>query len=164
MERYGFLDRFVKYHDPGKIDMPNDYLQAMTGIEARVGTVQCQSYAEIIRHRRNLARVYLDGLNRTTSLELPIWNPGATYSHFVIRTTKAKQLSQDLLKNGIQLGNLIDYYIPEMPAYRGFKTYCAGNAKQWPNQVINLPVHMGVKLQDAEKIIELIRLSSSTDF
>lgn len=163
MERYGCLDHFVKYHDPRRIDMPSDYLQAITGLEARVGKAQCQSYAEIITHRRNLAKVYLEGLGCTSNLKLPIWNPGATYSHFVVKTSKAELIHQVCLNNGIQLGKLIDYYIPNMPAYRNFKTYDAGHAKQWPGQVINLPVHMGISLEDAGKIILLIHSSMKSN-
>lgn len=156
MERYGYLNRFVKYYEPEKITMPSDYLQAITALEARVGTVQCQAYTKTITHRRKLAKVYLDGLGYISSLQLPLWNSGATYSHFVVKTSKAKLINEVCLKNGIQLGNLINYYIPEMPAYQNFKAYDTGNAKQWPGQVINLPIHVGISMEDAKKIIVLI--------
>jgi len=40
LERSLLLDRFVKYNDECKIDMPQDDLLGMTRVEARVGRVQ----------------------------------------------------------------------------------------------------------------------------
>jgi perosamine synthetase len=156
MERYGFLDRFVKYYDPSKIDMPDDYLQSMTNLEARVGTAQCKHYHQIVRHRQKIAHLYSHGITHTDEIQLPLWHPGSTYSHFVVRTDKAVQIIEALLINGIQLGELIDYYIPKMPAYRSFKAFDDGNTSKWPGRVINLPVHMEIRPQDAKNIIRLI--------
>jgi len=156
LERSGLLDYFVKYHDPKLIDMPIDYLQAMTPIEARVGIVQCRKYIKIIKHRRKLARAYLDGLKGQSELGLPAWNYGATWSHFVVRTKFAKLLIEVCLNRGVQLGELIDYNIPDLPAYNSYKQHSLGYSSNFPEKVINLPVHISCSIRDAKKIIDII--------
>lgn len=159
LERTGFLNYFVKYHDPNLIDMPRDYLHAITPIEARVGSSQCKSYPNIIQHRRKLARIYYDGLKGIDGLHLPAWHEGATWSHFVIRAENAKRIIDNCLAQGIQLGKLIDYHIPDMPAYQGYKYFGSGCARLFPEQVINLPVHMSCSFDNALKIIDIVNVS-----
>ena len=156
LERSGLLDYFVKYHDPKLIDMPVDYLQALTSIEARVGVEQCHKYAKIIKHRRKLARLYLNGLKGMPELELPVWNNGASWSHFVVRTECAKSLIDACLEQDVQLGELIDYNIPDLPAYYNYEHHSLGYSGNLPEQVINLPVHMSCSFNDAKKIVVLI--------
>ena len=157
LERSGLLDRFVRYYDPGLIDMPDDYLVQITSIEARVGIAQCAKYGLNVEHRRKLARIYLDGLSDVENVSLPSPDSGATWSHFVLRTSHAKQLEDHFLQHGIQLGKLVDYYIPDMSSYHGYKTIGSGAARALPDEVLNLPVHMGVNIKDARRIVLLIR-------
>jgi len=157
LERIGLLDRFVKYYDPSLIDMPSDYLIQIAPIEARVGVVQCLKYDAIVEHRRSLANIYLDGLTGVQSIQLPLSNPGATYSHFVIRCEFAKRLKNYFLARGIQLGDIVDYYIPDMSSYRNYKCHGPGTGRKLPDEVLNLPVHMGMTGQDAQRIVQLIK-------
>ncbi|MCB1857565.1 MAG: DegT/DnrJ/EryC1/StrS family aminotransferase [Gammaproteobacteria bacterium] len=159
MERSGLLDKFVKYYDPGIIDMPEDYLQAMTPLEARVGTIQCYRYPDIVAHRRKLAQIYFGELAGIPELRLPPRDTGATYSHFVIRTPAATYLRDYCLDRGIQLGNLIDYHIPDMAAYSDAVHIGVGNARQLPEQVINLPVHTGCSTYQAKRLARTIKNS-----
>ena len=157
LERSGLLNRFVRYYDPGLIDMPQDYLDQMTEVEARVGTVQCQKYHAIVTHRRNIAKIYLAGLSALKDIKMPSLKAGATYSHFVLRSNFAQRLKNHFLANGIQLGGLIDYYIPDLDCYRDCKVHSNGNGRRWPAEVVNLPVHTGCSEQDALRIVKLFR-------
>ena len=156
-ERIGWLDRFVKYYDPQKIDMPVDYLSAMAELEARVGNLQCRSYHAIVSHRRRLAAIYRNGLANLKGLQLPPDDAGATYSHFVLRCEKASEIKNKILQHGIQLGDLIDYYIPSMESYTNCKVIGSGKSASLPAEVVNLPVHMGMSEADAVRLIDLIR-------
>ncbi len=157
LERGGLIDSFVKHHKPDIIDMPSDYLQGMTSVEARVGEAQCKHYYSIVEHRHKIAMIYLEGFNDIQSLELPLYNDGATWSHFVIRTKYAKALIDIAFKAGIQLGEIIEYHIPSLLAYRSYRSVGEEYAKTLPGNVINLPVHAGVKEEDAFRIIKIIR-------
>ena len=142
LERSGALDRFTRYYDEAVIDMPDDYLSAMTPIEARVGRIQIERYGEIIARRRQAAAWYEELLGETPALLKPPLVPGATYSHYVCRTGHRDKLIAEMLKRGVQLGRLIDYSIPDMPAYspRPGSRHDCPVARQMAESVINLPL------------------------
>lgn len=156
LERLGLLNKFVKYYDETTIDLPDDVFEEMCGIEARVGKIQCERYHDIVEHRRLLARIYRDGLNGIGDLILPPSHPGATYSHFVVRTKRVEELKFYCLKNGVQLGELIDYEIPDMPSYVDAPYFGEHHSRAFPAQVLNLPVHMGVSKRNAQLIVKLL--------
>lgn len=160
LERLGLLNRFVKYYDENKIDMPLDYLNNMTKIQARVGIVQCEKYQKIIEHRQKIAAIYFEGLKNTSDIILPPNNAGDTFSHFVVRMKNADAFIKHCRQQGIQLGALIDYHIPSMPTYKKHQYYSHQLSETWPGNVVNLPVHLGVSEVDAEKIIKLFQLDS----
>ena len=55
LERKGCLNRYSKYYDEGRIDMPVDYLECMASVGANVGVAQCERYRRLISHRRAAA-------------------------------------------------------------------------------------------------------------
>ena len=157
LERLGLLNHFVKYYDASVIDMPEDYLSQMVPIEARVGMAQCIKYDAIVAHRRKLAKIYMDGLAQIQGLRLPPANKGATYSHFVLRSDFAQKIKEYALEHGVQLGGLVDYYIPDMDSYRNCECHGSGTGRELPRQVVNLPVHMATSEQDAYRIVQYVK-------
>lgn len=153
LEKSGLLNRFVKYFDETKIDMPADYLEAMAPIEARVGMAQCDKYEQIIVHRRELARYYYAQLKRIPNFQLPQVDKGATFSHFVIYTEDAQPLINYMLKKGIQLGELIDYHIPNLAVYKNHTYFSKKISESLVKNVINLPIHLNVTPDDANYIV-----------
>jgi dTDP-4-amino-4,6-dideoxygalactose transaminase len=149
IERLGLLNKFVKYFDPSIIDMPSDYLEGLTPFEGRVGAIQCDKLEIMQTHRKKIAGIYFKELNAIKEFQLPPQIEGVTYSHFVVVTTHAEQLCQFMLTKGVQLGELIDYNIPELPSYSEHTFLDNGIATKWPGNVINLPVHMGVDKKEA---------------
>ena len=147
LERSGFLNRFVRYYDESIIDVPPDFMTKFGDLEGRVGLVQLEKYDEIRRRRIEIAEQYDDQLNGIPDLVLPPIIDGATYSHYVIRTPtreRRDQLMQNLLDHGIQLGYLIEYSIPEMPAYTQFRTKECPNSLYCSERMINLPNYPGL--------------------
>lgn len=158
LERMGLLNAFVKYYDDNKIDMPIDYLEQMTDVEARVGYRNTKRYQQIIENRRAAARYYFSHLIDKKSVRLPPKVQGATYSHFVVLVNDSHDRSrwlQEGLRRGIQLGQLIEYSIPEMSAYGGHASKKFPIAAKYSQTSLNLPVWGGENL--AEKVCEKIR-------
>ena len=144
LERWGWLATFVDYYEEETIDMPDDFLEMMRPIEARVGEVQLEKYDQIIAHRRNLAKLYSDHLKDLPALEPPPLIEGATYSHYVPKVNNRKKILERALQSGLQLGWLIEYSIPQMAAYR--QRYpdqpdCPF-ANRFSRETINLPLHI----------------------
>jgi len=146
LERRGLLDRFVKYYDDAAIDMPADYLEGLTAVEARVGIAQLRKYRGIVARRRSIAEFYGERLATLEWLQLPPRIEGATYSHYVPRVKDRGAVMTQALEAGVQLGEIIEYSVPEMAAYRGR----AGASRPCPvagqmaRSTINLPVCGGL--------------------
>lgn len=146
VERSGLLGYFVKYYDETKIDMPPDYLEEICRVEARVGTVNIDRYETIIDKRQAAAKYYFEWLTDKPNFRLPHEVEGATYSHFVVQVDDRDKWLQRAIRNGIQLGWLIEYNIPEMRAYGGHKRDEFPVAATYARTTINLPVWGGVKI------------------
>jgi dTDP-4-amino-4,6-dideoxygalactose transaminase len=153
-ERHGFLNPFVKYYDELHIDMPDDYLEAMTNVEARVGIANIKRYNNIIKNRIAAAEQYSQCLQDVVDLELPPEASGATYSHFVVQVKDRNKWLNEGLNRGVQFGSLIEYNIPEMPAYGNHKPEDFPIANQYSRTALNLPLWGGKRL--AENIINCI--------
>ena len=151
LERYGLIDYFVQYYDEAKIDMPADYLQQMTALEARVGRINIALYEKIIENRKAAARYYFNNFDNKPEFILPPQVKGATYSHFVVQVKDRNSWLKKGIRKGIQLGWLIEYSIPEMKAYGGHDPNKFPVSGKYSRSTINLPLWGGEKM--ATKII-----------
>jgi dTDP-4-amino-4,6-dideoxygalactose transaminase len=152
-----FLNRLTKsYHLDEKVHFPPDFQEWMLAPEAQVGIIQLEKYPKIVQYRQEIARFYDEQLRGYISWGLPPIVDGATYSHYVIRVPDRIPVLQVLKKTGIQLGQLIEYSIPHMSAYR---PYAKGN--HYPvsllcsQHTVNLPIYpamAGMVAQNCEKI------------
>ncbi len=154
LERSSLLNRFVKYYDEAKIDMPKDYLEGMTPIEARVGLVQLKKYDSIVENRRKMAKFYDENLRNISDLRLPPIVEGATYSHYVPRVKNRNRILRKFLKKGIQLGWLIEYCIPRMGSYSEQSNYKV--AEKLSINTINIPIYDQIKRNKAEYIVQQV--------
>jgi perosamine synthetase len=143
MERSGLIDNFVRYYDPATIDMPADHLKHMTGIEARVGKANLGRYDQIIDKRREAASCYFEHLAGKKDFGLPPAVEGSTYSHFVVQVPERRAVLCRALRRGVQLGELIEYSIPEMKSYGGAPPDAFPRAAGFARHSINLPVWGG---------------------
>lgn len=153
----GVLDRFVRYYEDNRIDMPADYLSGLTGFEAAVGVQQCAAYPDVIAHRRALAAQYNEGLASLSSLQLPQAHAGHTWSHYTVQTPRAAHYREYLAIHGVEAGELLEYFIPDMPVYRDCQHHDRGVARRYIRQVMNLPIHRFVTSHDVARIAQLLR-------
>ncbi len=157
LEHSGLLNRFVKYYDEEKIDMPADYLDAMGGVEAGIGLCQVEKYAAIIQHRRRLASFYDQSLREIEGLKRPPLVEGATYSHYAPLVSHREEVLAAAAHKGLQLGKIIEYCIPEMAAYRHFPGSAGAfpAASRFARTTINLP--LWVSQDKAHKVAGIVR-------
>jgi dTDP-4-amino-4,6-dideoxygalactose transaminase len=138
----GLLDRFTRYYDENVIDMPRDYLVALSPVEARVGIVQARRLDAFIDARRTYANYYRRALSQEPALAWIGGAEGCSYSHVAARVANRGHVMRAAALHGIQLGEVIEYSVPEMAAYRKW-----GNvqgpfpvAHALARETINLPV------------------------
>jgi dTDP-4-amino-4,6-dideoxygalactose transaminase len=162
-EETPLLDRLTKaYHLDVKVHFPSDFQERMLPVEANVGLVQLEKFPEILRRRRENAHYYSEHLQGVAGLCLPPIVDGATYSHYVIRVKDRTRALKALARKGIQLGQLIEYSVPHMPAYRSYT-----DGKEFPNSLlcshstINLPVFSNLDADQRAMVLDAIQKYSS---
>lgn len=143
-ERTPLLNRLSKaYHLDDTIHFPPDFQEKMLDVEAAVGLVQLKRYPGIVARRRENAAWYDRNLERHAGMVFPPLVPGATYSHYVVRVPDRAEVLHAWAERGIQLGELIQYSIPDTGPYRHLGQHCR-NADEASRHTINFPVTTGM--------------------
>ncbi len=152
------LNRLTKaYHLDEKIHFPPDYEIGMSAVEGSVGLAQLPKYASVKAARRAFAERYFNELALPDEWIMPPQVPGATYSHFVIRVPDRQSVLQAAARQGVQLGQLIEYSVPHLPPYAPYK-----GDREFPNSLycsqhtINLPIHPGLSERQVSEIIRVV--------
>ena len=139
-EKTPLLDRFTKsYHLDDRIHFPPDYLDEMLDVEAAVGLEQLKKYPLIVQRRRDNARYYDQRLPRREGWVYSAVVEGATYSHYVVRVPDRVGVVLEYANNGIHLGELIQYSIPELGCYKNTANVCP-SAHLASVSTVNFPV------------------------
>lgn len=141
LKDWGLLDHFVRYYRPDVIDMPADYLEAMSPIEARVGRAQLARHAAILTARRRRADAWRKRLAHEAGLvRLPADEAGASWSHFSCVVDDREAWVTRWRARGIELGTLIEYSIPELPAYGAHPPDEMPHAARYARSTVNFPL------------------------
>jgi dTDP-4-amino-4,6-dideoxygalactose transaminase len=127
----------------------------MGNAAATLGCSQCEKYADIVARRRVLARTYDARLRGVAGISMPETVPGATYSHYVARVENADHFVAEVAKSGVELGRVIDYCVPDMPAYKPYATSAdLPVTRRLNSEVVNLP--LGVTDRQAQQVVKAI--------
>jgi dTDP-4-amino-4,6-dideoxygalactose transaminase len=153
------LDRWTKaYHLEDAIVMPPDYDERMTDVEARVGLAQLARLEGVVRRRREHAAAYADALGDVPGIVLPARVDGATYSHYVVLVEDRPALLRFARHRGVQLGQLIEYVVPEFEAYAPYRTGGPFPRAAWyAEHAVNLPIHGAMTAADRARVIKVVR-------
>lgn len=159
LRQSGLLDRLTRYYSEDAIDMPSDYLVGMTDIEARVGLAQLARLDGFVSARRAYAAYYRRHLSDLPALSWINAPPGSSFSHIAARVADKRKVMAAAFARGVQLGEIIEYSVPEMKAYRDMS---AGQGPfpvsgQLARQTINLPVFGTYDAGMAEKVVRVMR-------
>ena len=153
-ERTSLLNKLTKsYHLDEKIHFPPDAFDRMLDIEAAVGLEQLKKYPQIVEKKRRAAIWYDQNLERHAGWVFPPIVDGATYSHYVVRVPDRKRIIEAFAKEGIHLGELIQYSIPELreyDLYRGEASYPLSRISSL--HTINFPMHMDLEIKNLIEI------------
>ncbi len=159
LRRAGLLDRFTRYYDESEIDMPADYLAALTPVEARVGRVQTGKLKDMIAARRAYNSYYREALTDLPALAWVDCPPGSSISHVATRVANRDSVRAEAARRGVELGEVIEYSVPELAAYRRL----IGQETDYPvagvlsRTTINLPTSLRFEQGKADKVIGVLR-------
>jgi dTDP-4-amino-4,6-dideoxygalactose transaminase len=144
LERKKLLDYFVKYYADDEIDFPRDWNYAPSELEARIGLVQLSKYEKIVALRKKNALKVINEMQGKDGIWLLPYDDHATYSHIVAVVDNRDEWVEKYLRRGMQLGTLIEYSIPMMPAYEKYRKTIPPNSVFYSKSLINFPVYVDV--------------------
>jgi dTDP-4-amino-4,6-dideoxygalactose transaminase len=157
--RSGWLNRFTRYYDESLIDMPGDYLIGMTSVEARIGSIQSRRLESFLESRRTYAAFYREHLADMPALGWIEAPAGSSFSHVAARVANKQRVMRKALTRGVQLGEIIEYSVPEMDSYRAIcvdqGAFPISNALS--RETINLPVSGRFDRSLAERVVRAMR-------
>lgn len=159
LRQTGLLDRFTRYYQDDLIDMPRDYLEGLTALEARVGRLQTGRLQNFILSRRTYANYYRERLRNLPGLTFVDAGRGASFSHIAARVGDRPAVMRAAAGHGVQLGEVIEYSVPELPAYVSYRRRGAS----WPvaallmRQTINLPLSYRFDEESAGRVVSVLK-------
>lgn len=150
--RTNLIDPISKYYREDAIDMPQDYLNILPNLNARIGSMQLDKYEWVKEKRRFIAKLYHKALNGLRGIALMPLIEGATYLYCVARVNKRDRIIEYMRKRGIEIGKYIEYAVPYMKAYEKYRSGDYPNAYACAHNIINLPCHPTLSQRDLSKI------------
>lgn len=143
------------------------YKNLVPGINSRLDEMQAAMLnvklphmADEVKHRRQIAQLYLKGINNP-HIHLPLQNVDAekydqhVWHLFVIRSEKRNELQKYLADNGVQ--TLIHYPIPphKQQAYKEWNHLNYPISEQLHSEALSLPISPILSLEDAQTVIAI---------
>jgi perosamine synthetase len=126
--------------------IPRDYATAYADFQARIGLALLDKVNMMLAKRRASVDLYDQELG-----DIPGFTPapiveGATYSHYTarVKSRDALQFSQKMYKRGIQTGRTFDYAVTNLKKYRPYVKNRFPRAEQAGQEIVNLPIHIGL--------------------
>jgi len=129
----------------------------MLEVEAAVGLIQLGKYSEIVRQRQDTAQYYHEQLGGSKAWKPPLLIEGATYSQVVAQSVDRSLLINALRNHGVQLGQLIDYGVPLLEAYRPYAHGKYPQTEHALKHVVNLPPFAGMGEPQRTKVVMAIK-------
>ena len=88
---------------------------------------------------------------------LPPLIEGATYSHYPVRVENRSSWLAASRKEGLELGKVIEYSIPEVPAYSKYVDRDFRNSTVVKQSILNLPVHARMRDSNKQRVVTTLR-------
>lgn len=159
-QHFDVIKKWTKNWDLWEGNMPKNFTEAYTSVQAKIGLAQLEKAKEIIEKRVKISKMYDRLLGDMENIILPPIRDGSTYSHYTIRVKKRNIFIKRMENAGIEVGTNFDYSIPFTPLCRKYRTKeDFPNSVVAANEVVNLPNYPSLERNKVEYIAECVRSS-----
>ncbi len=141
-----------RYHDIHQ-ERP-EYFEDMCDFQKRIGLNQLKRFDNLLRRRREIGNIYYKLLSPTFTQVKNYWRTDTFYSHIPFLYPDRDGMERYLLKNGIDVERYFDYIVPGLPQYNVKEKF--PNAEYISEQIMNLPINMGLNEKSISKIVDRI--------
>ena len=138
------------HHLDEKISFPDDYDTLLCNLEAKVGLNQLSKYNQIKYQKIETSKFYSNILKKNRKIKILKFNINNTYSHFPVIVKNKLKIMKIFEKEGIEIGEIIQYSIPNLKPYKNLSRY--KNSSFLSKHVINLPNTYKISKKILQKI------------
>jgi perosamine synthetase len=138
------------HHLDEKISFPHDYNTLLCDLEAKVGLNQLSKYNQIKYKKIEISKFYSNILKKNKKIKILKFNTNNTYSHFPVIVKNKSKIMKIFEKEGIEIGEVIQYSIPNLKPYKNLKR--CKNSSFLSKHVINLPNEYKLSKKILQKI------------
>lgn len=137
----------------------NDYATGFADFQARVGLSQLRKLGTILERRQALAEFYDRELFDIPGLVPAPIVPGANYSHYTIRVKGRDEIgfTRQMRAQGVEVGQVYDHVLPFRERFRAYAKKRHPNTERATREVVNLPIHPGIRIAEAQNVAECAR-------
>ncbi|NVJ98898.1 MAG: DegT/DnrJ/EryC1/StrS family aminotransferase [Alphaproteobacteria bacterium] len=131
----------------------------LDGLQAAILDVKLKHLPDWVARRRAVADMYLEGLQASDNLILPVVSPKVAHAYhlFVVRTPKRDALMEHLAAEGIQTGIHYPIALPKLGAYRDHPQHNASmKACEMDCQLLSLPMGEHLEDQEVQRVITAV--------
>lgn len=147
-------------HWKEKIGMrPSYFPKRLPNALAILALKQFKKIEKFNKHRKEIADFYREQL-RDTSFELPLEHE-QIYLRFTVKHPKAREIIQKAWQKNLLIG---DWYTSPIAPYdtkldkMGYIMGSCPKAEKLAKETLNLPTHINIKKEDAQKIVEFLEI------
>lgn len=146
-----------------KIELPGDWRTKFSKIQAALVRRQLKRLDEIIAKRKKIDNLYFTLLKDASDQIILPQRADFPYSHFTIRIKNRDKINfrEKLRSLGIEVGRTLDYCLPDMELFAGYKQEnSCPNAALAAKEIVNLPNYPSLTEKQAKfiarSVIELL--------
>ena len=144
---------------------PGYFPKKLPNALASLALSQLKRMDKFNEYRRGIATFYYDNL-KDLKLELPseFEDRKQIFLRFTVKHPKARQIIKEFWRKNILIGDWYDKVIAPYDTRLDMMQYKLGScpkAEKLANETFNLPTHINISKQDAEKIISFLKLFSN---
>lgn len=155
IDRIGRRPNILGYYDS---DVSNaGYGYYLTNVAAAIGIENLSTLSEQQNHRNKLAEIYWQGLKNVPGVTLlnRFEDRSSAYHYFTIRTDRRDDFCRKLKIANVHV-SIVHARNDEYTIFGGRRDDLPG-LDQFSQSYINLPIHMGMREEDAHYIVKAIR-------
>jgi dTDP-4-amino-4,6-dideoxygalactose transaminase len=140
-------------------EMPADHHWQMGGYQKRVGLKKLSNYWDNQGHRHLITQFYETNLGQSIS-RTTLQIDETTLLRYPVQVENKEEVLQKAKNKQVEIGSWFETPLHPIPlekhAHFGYQIGQCPNAERQARETINLPLHTGITLQEADRVLDFV--------
>jgi len=137
-----------------KIDMPGDYDEGYTKLQAKIGLSQIRKIDDMISKKAENVKLYDKYLSQKFKYKTNL-DSDRVYSHYNLYIDNREDFIKYMRENGVNIGLAMDYSVPSTSAYKKYSRGEYKNSDKIAQMVLNLPIYNSLNKNNIKNISKI---------